>query len=104
MAERRADLKLSADEECEFSLLPKAFCSHCTGDDEAELEQDWELIVIGRKFPAQFPGYCVVNDDHRIRLGDKVARVGRSDNPMRPVSGVACEKCVRLLPSNGERS
>jgi hypothetical protein len=98
---RRVDIKLSPDEECEFSLLPKAFCSHCLGDDEPELE--WEVVVISRKFRAQYPGWCAVDDDHRIRLGDLVAKIGRSDNPMKPLSGVACQKCVRMLPSVADR-
>lgn len=58
--------------------------------------EDYE--VLGRWFPAQFVGRCTLDYDHKIRLGDKVARVQRTDNPMLPVPGVACEKCLKILP------
>lgn len=57
-----------------------------------------EYEVVGRPFQAQFSGYCAVDYDHRIKRGDRVARIQRADNPMIPVTGVACPMCLRILP------
>lgn len=92
-------------EECDFSGLAKEFCAHCKGDtlgDEKTPEfgngdvDDFEII--GRVFEAQYHGVCTINYDHKVRRGDRVAKVQRADNPMLPVSGVACKDCVKLLP------
>jgi len=103
-------------EECDFSGLPKIYCSHCRGDklgDEKpeprkygnlDLERDDTLDpedvfeVVGRAFEAKYKGHCTINYDHKIKMGSRVARVQRKDNPMIPVSGVACSECIRMLP------
>ncbi len=98
--------------ECEWSGLAKAFCAHCTGDklgDEKDQPKYGNLDlsrddpedvfeVVGRAFEAKYKGYCAINYDHKIKLGQRVARVQRKDNPMIPVSGVACSECIRILP------
>ena len=59
--------------------------------DEIEYELD------GKPFRSQYPGWCTINDLHRIKVNDRVCRVQRADNPMLPVSGVACAACVRSI-------
>lgn len=60
------------------------------------MEREYEIL--GKVFLSQFPGVCRVDPDHKIRRGDKVARVQYADNPMIPVTGVACSQCLILLP------
>ena len=94
-------------EECDFSGLPRATCSHCTGDVEEKApvygnDDDEEFEVIGKVFEAQYSGHCTIEYAHKIRRGDRVARVQRVSNPMLPVAGVACAMCVKILPkANG---
>lgn len=66
------------------------------GDLEEEFESDagYEIIAI---FEAQFPGHCAINWDHKIKVRDRVARIQHADNPMLPVRGLACTKCMRDL-------
>ena len=100
-------------EECDYSGLAKIYCAHCLGhklgDEKPELpkygnldpeSEDPEDVfeIVGKSFEAQYKGRCTINYDHVIKLGTKVARVQRQDNPMIPVSGVACAACIRLLP------
>lgn len=92
-------------EECDFSGLPKEFCAHCKGDklgdEKAPVygnDDESEFEIIGRVFEAQYSGVCTINYDHRVKRGDRVAKVQRADNPMLPVSGVACAACVKVLP------
>lgn len=89
--------ELSLDRECEFSLLPEATCSHCTGHDDSDLlaDSDYEITAL---FTAQFAGTCTIDSEHRIRRGDRIAKVQHADNPMLPVPGVACSACVLDLP------
>lgn len=100
-------------EECEYSGLARAFCAHCRGDklgdeqggesifdelDEAtELgaESDYEVTKV---FQAAYPGTCNIDRSHRIKRGDRVGRVQRSDNPMLTVGGVCCSRCVSDYP------
>ena len=87
--------------ECEVSGLPKATCAHCTGDllgDEVSNDTFEEYEIVGRPFDARFPGRCTIDPDHMVRRGDLVAYVQHADNPLLPVSGVACQACVRILP------
>lgn len=87
---------------CDWSELPKSSCAHCNvkeepvsvfgNDDEREFE------IIGHPFPAQYGGVCTLDYDHRIRRGDRVAKVQRADNPMLIVSGVACKDCIKGMP------
>ncbi len=56
-----------------------------------------EFEVDGRPFMTMYPGNCTVDYEHIIKRGERVARVRRADNPMLPVSGVACYRCIRLM-------
>lgn len=103
-------------EECDYSGLAKIFCAHCRGDklgdEKPEIQKYGNLDVerdgsedpedvfeiVGRAFEAKYKGRCTINYDHVIKMGSRVAKVQRQDNPMIPVAGVACEKCIRLLP------
>lgn len=58
-------------------------------------DRDYEIIAV---FESKFTGHCIINWDHKIKRGQKVARVRRTDNPFVPVSGVVCWSCARLLP------
>lgn len=58
-------------------------------------DEMYEIVAV---FDAQFPSRCRVDYDHKIRVGDRVARLQRSDNPMLPVTGVACSKCYKIIP------
>lgn len=58
---------------------------------------DYERI--GRIFDAQYPGRCVFDYDHRVKLRDSVSKVRLRENPFLPISGVACKACTRLLPA-----
>lgn len=92
---------LPMDKICLFSDLPMATCSHCRGDDLEDLTSDWEendFEIVGRVFETAFRSVCRVNDEHTVRKGDKVARLRHGDNPMLPVSGVACAACTKELP------
>lgn len=63
-------------------------------------EDNLELYEVdGRSFESQYRGTCVINRDHEVKRGDKVARVKRTDNPLIPVAGVACKSCTRMLKS-----
>jgi len=57
-----------------------------------------EYEAVGRPFDAQFPGYCAVNYDHKVKRGERVTKVQRADNPLIPVGGVACGKCTKIIP------
>lgn len=99
-------------EECDFSGLAKIYCAHCLGHklgdepdqpkygnldfEEADPEDVFE--VVGRAFESKYKGHCTLNYDHKIKMGSRVARVQRKDNPMIPVTGVACSDCIRILP------
>lgn len=55
---------------------------------------DYEIQYI---FQTAYRGTCAVNRAHQVKPGDKVAILRRADNPLLPVSGVACERCWRGL-------
>lgn len=57
-----------------------------------------EFERIGQPFAGRFNGICAVDSEHRTRRGDMVSRVQRADNPMLPVTGVACKSCTKELP------
>lgn len=101
-------------EECDFSGLAKIYCAHCLGhklgdekpeprafanlDVEESGEDPEDLFeVVGRAFEAKYKGHCTINYDHKIKMGSRVAKIQRKDNPMIPVSGVACSECIRML-------
>lgn len=103
-------------EECDWSGLAKAFCSHCTGaklgdekpdrltterlldGNEEEPDNDDIDFEILRTFEAKYHGVCTIDSAHKVKRGDRVAVVQRADNPMLPVKGVACRSCVSILP------
>ena len=87
---------------CDYSDLPTESCAHCQGIQEEPTE--WfgnddpeEFEIVGHTFEAQYNGVCTIDRDHEIKRRDRVAKVQRADNPMLPVSGVACKNCVRIL-------
>lgn len=53
--------------------------------------------AIGRRFESQFRGTCTLDYEHKIKRGDRVTRIQRADNPMLPISGVACANCTKLI-------
>lgn len=65
--------------------------------DESDDGQFGEQYVITATFKSQFKGTCAVDDTHLYRSGDYVGKLERSDNPFIPVSGVACNRCVRTI-------
>lgn len=88
--------------DCDFSGLPRVFCSHCKEQVAAveaakaaqEEPPEFEVIAV---FDAQFNGVCTIDREHKVKRGTRVGRVQRADNPMIPVQGVACASCVKLL-------
>lgn len=66
--------------------------------DTGEVRDEPEFEIIGRTFEAQYHGVCTLDYDHRVRRGDRVARIQRADNPMLPITGVACKNCIAFLP------
>lgn len=96
--EKKSLADLSFDEECDFSLLPKASCAHCTGDvleDESVTEDDWVVI---RLFTATQSGQCCLVDTHKIKRGDIIGKLQHSGNPFISVPGWACKACTRSYP------
>jgi hypothetical protein len=51
----------------------------------------------GPLIDAQWSGRCAVNRDHRIKRGDTVSKIQYKDNPILPVSGVACKSCTKII-------
>lgn len=86
---------LSYTNECEVSGLVEGFCAHCTGDQEINEAEGFETVAI---FEAQFSGHCAIEYGHKVKRGDLVSKIQHADNPMIPVSGVACKSCTRMLP------
>lgn len=90
-------------EECEFSGLAKYECSHCRGDllgdEKSPTLAQPNYGLTGRPFPAQYSGVCAVDPDHRIRKGQDIQRIVRTDNPFMGVKGFACKLCILELPN-----
>ena len=87
---------------CELFEIPKEFCAHCNKvqEEPAAVYGNDDLLefeAVGRRFQARYSGSCTINYGHSIRRGDWVTRVQRADNPMIPVSGVACTSCTRSI-------
>lgn len=57
-----------------------------------------ENYVITKVFRSGYSGYCTLDPEHRIKRNDLVGKLGRADNPMLPVTGVACKYCVKHIP------
>jgi hypothetical protein len=64
-------------------------------DDDGSFHSEY---IITATFPAQFKGRCRVDDTHVYKVGDYVGKLERTDNPFIPVQGVACNRCIRLIP------
>lgn len=56
-----------------------------------------EFEILRGPFVTAYRQTCNVDQDHAIKPGEKVAVLQRVDNPMLPVSGVACHRCIRLM-------
>jgi hypothetical protein len=82
---------------CDYSLLHKYECSHCLGTDDSDITPDHDYEIVAY-FPSQFGGYCNLVDVHKIRKGDKVAKIRLADNPMVSIPGVACTICALDIP------
>lgn len=67
------------------------------GDPDFE-ENDWEYETVGRPFEAVYPGRCTIDYSHKVKRGDLVSRVQKSDNPLIPIPGVACKNCTKIYP------
>ena len=85
---------------CEVTGLPSYLCTHCQSGNwrptrDAEPLEHFEIS--SAVFEAQYSGRCTINHSHKIKRGERVARVQFSDNPMVPVPGVACYSCIRGL-------
>lgn len=50
--------------------------------------------IDGGTFESQYVGRCALDREHKIKRGDRVARVFRKDNPTLTVGGVVCKNCV----------
>ena len=99
-------------EVCSHSGMMRYECAHCTGDKlgdespardrytdlEPTVDEDFPYEIVGRAFEASYRGHCNIVYEHKIKVGEKVARVRRADNPMIVVGGVACKICIREIP------
>lgn len=65
-------------------------------EDYEEPHEEYELI--GRTFESMYAGRCTIERSHKVKRGDMVSRVQRSENPFVTVSGVACKTCTKSLP------
>lgn len=66
-------------------------------DDDEDFPR--EIHASGTPFRSKFTGWCNMPDcDSRVRMNDLVTKVHYSDNPLIPVSGVACKSCTKWLP------
>lgn len=60
-------------------------------------DQTLEYEVV-RTMYSQEAGRCCLNEEHRIRRGDKIGKLQHADNPFIPVSGWACKHCTSIYP------
>lgn len=49
-------------------------------------------------FIATRRGECTINNEHRIKSGDRIGRIREIENPLIPVPGYACSKCIKVMP------
>lgn len=59
---------------------------------DLEIWERYELV--GGTFEARYPARCTLDYEHKIKRGDRVAKIQRKDNPMLPVPGIACKNCT----------
>lgn len=65
-------------------------------DDDDDDQEPYERA--GNPFRSPFSGWCVIEPSHKVKRNSLVCKIRRTDNPLVPVSGVACEHCTRILP------
>lgn len=56
-----------------------------------------EFEIVRGPFKTAYRGTCTIDRMHEMKPGELVAVVQRADNPMLPVPGVACYRCIRLM-------
>jgi hypothetical protein len=78
---------------CPITDLPRYSCAHCK---QVELPDPTEDFVVGSVFKAQYNGLCAVCDGVLVS-GTEIFRPKRSDNPMLPVVGYGCSKCLAKI-------
>ena len=59
--------------------------------------EDHELDPSSNPFRSAFPGRCTIDPEHRFKADSVVSRVVVRGNPMRPLFGVACYRCVEAM-------
>lgn len=92
-----------SEELCEKTDMPKYSCAHCQGIKEEPVavygnDDTVEFERIGHSFEAQYGGVCTIDMNHIVKRKTRVSKVQRADNPMLPISGVACASCTKILP------
>jgi len=58
-------------------------------------EEKYEAI--GGLIDAGWSGVCAIDPSHRIKRKDLVTKIQLKDNPILPISGVACKYCTQIL-------
>jgi hypothetical protein len=64
-------------------------------DDDGSFGDDYVIVAT---FPSQYRGVCRVDETHSYKRGDYVGKLESASNPFIPVTGVACARCVRMVP------
>lgn len=54
--------------------------------------------VVMQMFRTKYAGRCNIDDEHRIKRDDLVGKLQRADNPLIPVTGLACKMCIKHIP------
>lgn len=58
-------------------------------------EGDYEIV---HTMIAKDHGRCCLDEEHKIKRGDKIGKLQHSNNPFVPIPGWACKKCIEWLP------
>jgi hypothetical protein len=64
-------------------------------DEDITPAHDYEITAT---FRTLYPGYCTLEERHRIRKGEYVSKLRRADNPMVSIPGFACRVCALDIP------
>lgn len=64
-------------------------------DEDAYSEDDAYVVV--QIFRTSYSARCNLEDSHKIKRDDLVGRLQRTDNPLIPVSGIACKHCIKTM-------
>ncbi len=62
-------------------------------EDDEPASEEYVIVAV---FKSQYKGQCNLDDSHFYKFGDFVGKLERTDNPFLPVSGVCCNRCVRI--------